>query len=263
MATDATGTPTTNYAIPKVDPSVDAPSGLGVNAMMDAIDTLLKSTFASKPAGVQTNDVPVWNGTTWVRPSGTPSASVFLRGDGSWASAGGSPSLVTALPGSPTDGQEVILVDSTTTLTYAFRLRYNSGSSSSSKWEFMGGVPMFAEVTAAEATSSSSYVALTTAGPSLALPVAGDWYIATGFDLTAAVNASVQPKMSYDIGATGAVDADAVLGATQAVGAASVFRTRKKTGLTAVTLTAKYKSDGTNSKTFENRWMMATPIRLG
>jgi hypothetical protein len=42
LATDATGTPTA-LGIPKVDPNIDAPSGLGTNAAMDAIDTLLTS----------------------------------------------------------------------------------------------------------------------------------------------------------------------------------------------------------------------------
>lgn len=56
MATDATGTPTTNYGFPTLNTSVDAPSGLGINAMMTDIDTKLKTqldavntTVAAKP----------------------------------------------------------------------------------------------------------------------------------------------------------------------------------------------------------------------
>ncbi len=44
MATDATGTPTTNYSIPKFNKAVDAPSGEGGNQQMDAIDTLLANS---------------------------------------------------------------------------------------------------------------------------------------------------------------------------------------------------------------------------
>ena len=40
MATDATGTPTA-LGIPKYDVNVDAPSGLGFNAAMDAIDSII------------------------------------------------------------------------------------------------------------------------------------------------------------------------------------------------------------------------------
>lgn len=94
MATDATGAPTP-LGIPKYNPNVDAPSGLGFNAAMDTIDTLIAGR-AAKPAGIVSGEVPVWDGTNWVRSSvtrigasslgsGTPSASTFLQGDGAWA----------------------------------------------------------------------------------------------------------------------------------------------------------------------------------
>lgn len=56
MATGATGTPTTNYSIPKYATSADAPNGTGFNSAMDFIDNLLKTqldamntTIAAKP----------------------------------------------------------------------------------------------------------------------------------------------------------------------------------------------------------------------
>lgn len=67
----------------------------------------------------------------------------FARGDGTWA-APPAPVIPTinygiTLPASPTDGQEAILVDSLTNPTYQWRFRYNAGSSSAYKWEFIGG----------------------------------------------------------------------------------------------------------------------------
>jgi hypothetical protein len=53
---------------------------------MDALDALIAARV-TKPAGVLSGDVPVWNGTTFVRPSGTPSLGAFLRGDATWAGA--------------------------------------------------------------------------------------------------------------------------------------------------------------------------------
>lgn len=52
MATDATGTPTP-LGIPKINPAVDAPTGNGFNAAMDAIDTLISAAkkVAIKAAG--------------------------------------------------------------------------------------------------------------------------------------------------------------------------------------------------------------------
>jgi hypothetical protein len=66
---------------------------------MAAIDALIAARVAS-PSGIAVGEVPVWNGTTWVRSSvthvgpsslgsGSPSSSNFLRGDGTWASVGG------------------------------------------------------------------------------------------------------------------------------------------------------------------------------
>lgn len=89
MATDATGAPTP-LGIPKYNTSADAPSGLGFNAAMDVMDTLIAARV-NKPAGITTGDVPVWNGTTFVRPTGTASSSVFLRGDGAWQAVSGAP----------------------------------------------------------------------------------------------------------------------------------------------------------------------------
>lgn len=42
--------------------------------------------FKGNPALVA-GDVPVWDGANFVKPTGTPSATTFLRGDKSWASA--------------------------------------------------------------------------------------------------------------------------------------------------------------------------------
>lgn len=43
MATDATGPVTTNYSFPTFNTSADAPSGLGNNAQIAAVDTALKT----------------------------------------------------------------------------------------------------------------------------------------------------------------------------------------------------------------------------
>lgn len=82
MPTDLTGTPT-SLGIGTYNVDADAPSGLGFNAAMGEIDALIAARVAT-PAGVRVGDVPVWNGTTWGKPGGTPSSTVYLRGDGSW-----------------------------------------------------------------------------------------------------------------------------------------------------------------------------------
>lgn len=88
MAAGATGTPTSNFSIPKYATSADAPNGTGFNSAMDAIDTvLLGAPFASKITGIAAGSVPVWDGAAWVKPTGTPDGTKFLRDDGSWSAA--------------------------------------------------------------------------------------------------------------------------------------------------------------------------------
>lgn len=160
----------------------------------------------------------------------------------------------TVLPSSPVDGQEFILTDSLTAPTYAWRLRYMAAKASN-KWVFIGGSAAVSEVAAAESTASGTYVALTTPGPSITLPVAGDYDIFIGAQSGGAGNEGV---MSYDIGATPASDNDG----TWDYAFSPSVRWARKTGLGAVTLTAKYRSGGSNPQ-FRDRVMRVTPVAVG
>lgn len=164
---------------------------------------------------------------------------------------------ITVLPTTPTDGQVVYYTaDATNGVVWAFK--YRTASASASKWEFAGGAPLTARVAASETTASTTYVALTTAGPSVALPFAGDYDVRIGGRIanTSGTDASA---MSFDVGGTGAVDADAAVGVT--AGAVNVASHVRKTGATAVTLTAKYRVvSGTG--TFIERWMEVLPVRV-
>lgn len=83
----------------------------------------------------------------------------------------------TSLPASPISGETYILVDSVTDPTYQWVFRYNTGSANTDKWEFMGGAPATSEVLTGESTSSTSYVDLTTVGPSITVPRAGVYQV--------------------------------------------------------------------------------------
>lgn len=85
MATDATGAVTTPDNIPTYNTAADAPSGKGLNAIVAALQAALVKRPSSDIAALAANDVPVWNGAAWVRPSGAADATKFLRGDGAWA----------------------------------------------------------------------------------------------------------------------------------------------------------------------------------
>lgn len=80
MPTGATGTPTTNYSIPKYATSSDAPSGVGFNNAMDAIDLALLALDNAKidaPASPSEGDALVYTSGAWAagtasNPSVTP-----------------------------------------------------------------------------------------------------------------------------------------------------------------------------------------------
>lgn len=88
-----------------------------------------------------------------------------LLGDGTWGSVGAGASIgyAVGLPASPTSGQEYILVDSVTLPTYQWRFRYNSGSSNTDKWEFIGGSPLNAQGTMSNLTNAYTTIASVTA----------------------------------------------------------------------------------------------------
>jgi hypothetical protein len=160
-------------------------------------------------------------------------------------------------PGSPIDGDEWVLpVDTANGVMWKFR--YNALSASAYKWEFVGGSPLISEVATQEATGSTTDVALTTAGPSIVIPRAGEYVVELGCK-TSGGSASTA-VMSYDIGATPAADADSLAVPHNVGDFAHGSRPRIK-ALAAVTLVAKYKA-GAGSDSFSDRWFRVTPVRV-
>lgn len=184
--------------------------------------------------------------------------NAHVRDNTAWL--GGADGVGTSFPGSPTDGQLYTYVaDGTNGVYWTFRYR-----TAAAAWFFVGGPPLFNEVTTAEATASAAYTALTTPGPAIALPFTADYDVLIGCRVNIPVAAGGDCGfMSYDIGGSAAVDADAVFADGQAMtgGYTSVARKRRKTALTAVTLTAKYKTLNGGSLTFADRFMAVWPVK--
>src|SRR5262252_5069532 len=104
--------------------------------------------------------------TPW--PGGPPATPAYPR-----------PTYGTTLPASPVDGQEHILVDSTTNPTYQWHFRYNASSTSAYKWEFVGGAPAYSFIDTQEnmAATAGAWVNCTTPGPDFVMPRSGDYFI--------------------------------------------------------------------------------------
>jgi hypothetical protein len=157
------------------------------------------------------------------------------------------------------DGDEAYVEVDATNGVY-WHLRYVAIQPAGRKWVFIGGPPLVSEINTSEATSSTTYVALATPGPTITLPRGGDYDVEHG--CRAAAGVAEGALHSYDIGATGAADADAAHGAVVAtVGPSTLVHRKRKAGLTAVALTSKYHTGG-SSVTFGPRFMAVTPVRI-
>lgn len=186
------------------------------------------------------------------------------RADWAVYNPGAVPKITTGLlsagpPANPQDG-DIWIATNIDANGARWQFQYDIAEIGSYKWKFIGGPSLQAEVIANELKSLGGYAALATPGPSIAIPRAGDYDVMIGAWIYA--NAATTSYMSYDIGATGAVDADYVrLDSAAANNSAGVSRIRRKAGLAAVTLTAKYAAAGGTSN-FINRWMQVTPVRI-
>jgi hypothetical protein len=159
------------------------------------------------------------------------------------------------------DGDEVYLeVDATNGVEW--HLVYRSAEATY-KWRFLGGPPMRSEVLTNEGLNNAAYTALTTAGPSITLPRAGDYDVAIESTSTSTSN-SGQTYHSYDIGVVSAVDADAERHIESSGGNtaySSLRASRRKAGLAAVALVSKYRTSSVPGY-WENRRIIVQPVRI-
>lgn len=183
--------------------------------------------------------------------------------------AGSSIPLVTALPGSPVNGQEIYYQDaSMATDGVVWHLRYNASSASAYKWEFVGGPPLRASVDTDQTfTAGATFVDAATVGPQVTLPLAGDYSygftanlyvsgqttgggIATGLGLAGAQPTGVDVASSYHI--TGIGNTPTRMGTLLAQPASRVVKLMHQAG-TAL--------GGTPHTRY--RELQVTPVRVG
>lgn len=84
MPVDANGTPSAKLGIYKYNTAGDAPSGKGLNNIVDSLDDIISRLGIS---GMVANDVPVYDSVAgkWKKAGGSHTGTNFLRDDGTWA----------------------------------------------------------------------------------------------------------------------------------------------------------------------------------
>lgn len=196
--------------------------------------------------------------------------------DALWLPAGSDIPRVTSLPTTNLiDGMEVFYV-ADASAAVLWRLKYNEGSASAYKWEYVGGPPLY-KTGAAYASGTTTYHDFNGAGPNQALALAGDYmvtvgtssYIASGGNAGAG---SAQAQISFAVGATAPVDAEGFsLGSYNDGGGnytanGGIMTTRKNAIPAASTIGVRGKQiNATNGRTssYGIRWLSIVPVRVG
>lgn len=167
---------------------------------------------------------------------------------------------VTSLPTSPIDGQACsYLADATNGIIWRFR--YRAGSASALKWEWDGGTPLFAQVESFSNLSQLGY--FNWAGPSITVPLLGDYRVALGFRPYKFDAGKAAAFMSFTVGTTAASDADAVTSVLDQDTASSDTREVLKTNVPAGSALASRFRDNAGVWAPTNAWMRVQPIRVG
>jgi hypothetical protein len=174
--------------------------------------------------------------------------------------------IVTALPASPVEGQEVILTDSLTVPTYNWRLKFTGNISDAYKWVFIGGTPKLVTIATAEAVSGSGFVDPATVGPSFTLPRAGDYEIELQTSCYAS-QGGLASGMSYADAAAASLSRwnGLVVNGTIANMRTNLYgKFRSLAQAQGQVVTAKYRchDSGSFSTTFMDRQLRVTPVRV-
>jgi len=186
--------------------------------------------------------------------------------DGSaWISYMTTANLVTSLPASPFDGQEISYVaDSTNGVVWKFK--YRSASASAYKWEFIGGQFLQSFVTTQQSTSATTTVGL--GGPAVTVPFAGDYLVEGGAILaenTAGNLAGFIFKGTSDSDVSWTVTyAQHILpfGNTYGSSASAIQKKSAQSAGQSIEMRYAVSNAGTIGY-FSNRYMTVLPIRVG
>ena len=169
----------------------------------------------------------------------------------------------TSLPASPVDGQEIrFLADAANGIVWT--LRYRAASSSAYKWEFVGGSELSSEA-AGHVEATASFASL--GGPSIVVPLAGDYMIEWGGRLYNSNAAGADARMAVFIaGVQGSMlnHFQGSLATSITIAASNDARKAKALAVAAAaTLECRYAGVGGGVGAFEDRWMSARPVRVG
>ena len=183
LGTNLTGTDNLDGTI-----TIDASGGGGVDSLAKDGDTQL------------TGDVTLSEGSNITLTQVGQDIEIASAGGG----GGAAPGYGTSLPGSPADGDEYILVNSTAAPDYFWRFRYSTAIGDAYKWVFIGGSPWRNYIATQQSTTSTANTDLTTPGPQLVAPRAGLYWCETAaFAYNATAGGGAKVELFVNAGSSG------------------------------------------------------------
>jgi hypothetical protein len=208
-----------------------------------------------------------WNGTTWLASGGAAEVNISAAGPSPrvgellWvdtdevSGAVAPPQLVTALPSSPYDGQEVYYVADATN-GVIWHLRYRVAASGSYKWEFIGGSPLRGFYATAENFPS----AWGSGNPAVTVPLAGDYDVEWLGDVNAAGVAQFYTAFYLDAVVNNSIVA-AVVGTANPQEIS--YAARSRVTITAGQIVRQGFIQTGVTGTAKNRTLIIRPVRVG
>jgi hypothetical protein len=160
------------------------------------------------------------------------------------------------------DGDEVYFLASEPN-SIIWHLRYRAAMASAYKWECVGGNGLMHDITATETTASTIYADLATVGPTIVLPLAGDFRVTYGCWSAGTVATAIQ-AMSLKISTAATQDVDGLSMQPPGVNYMVGGQTARIRDINLVsrfnTVKCQYKTNA-GTASFQNRWMEIRPIR--
>jgi len=179
-----------------------------------------------------------------------------------WPPAPGAASYGTTLPASPVDGQEAILVDNVTNPSYQWRFRWNAGSSSAYKWEFVGGAAWTTTPAGSGTTSSTSWIDVA-GGPTFVIPRAGVYSIQFGaYGEANATGGAYGINFSASDGTIRSANAQVTPVNAQFQGANVSLIWAPATLAAAASVRVQVSLGTATSTNYRYAWLIVTPIRV-
>jgi hypothetical protein len=252
---------TPNLGLPD-PPTGDDDAGLGddyLRALSDRLDLIvrpsLRGTFASRPAA----------GIAGRRYFATDMGVEFLDIGAAWLAIASSLPLVSTLPASPYDGQEVFFLADSNSAT-VWHLRYRAASpSATSKWEFLGGNDLYVDPDGEDSFTNTAYGTL--AGGALTVPLRGDYQVEFGARLRTDAGATDAAAFAYFGPSAAAADDASVYvynGSVSGMGVqSSGARIRRHLQVPAGASLGWQRRVTAGTGRISGRWASVRPIRLG